>query len=65
MRVTPALSGAAKHITIDCRHGTTTVLVVDDGVLGRLPLRIALAKHFAAEGCTCTRSLRKRLGVAA
>jgi hypothetical protein len=53
-------------VQVDCPHATTTVAylpargdVADDRMLTRL----TLAKHYAEEGCRCTRHLRRRYGL--
>jgi hypothetical protein len=59
----PALA-QGKRIVVACPHGRTEAIVLGDDTTGQLPLRVAVAKHYAEEGCTCTRSLRRRLGMA-
>lgn len=61
----PDLAPGARVITIDCRHGTTTLTVVPP----RDPdaykpheaasVRLALLKHYTEEGCNCTRRLAR------
>lgn len=65
----PELAPGARQITIDCRHGTTSLTMIPP----RNPdayrpheaacVRLALLKHYSEEGCRCTRRLRERYGV--
>ncbi len=61
----------ARVVTVDCRHGETSVAYVN----GRTPdavqltdaiaATVALLKHHSEERCRCTLDLRQRYGVAA
>lgn len=60
----PDLAPDAWQITIDCRHGTTSLtLTPPRDPTAYKPheaacVRLALLKHSSEEGCTCTRKLR-------
>jgi len=63
-RAVPELPGW-RCVTIDCEHGTTTVHYVNAGALQSTDTdvaAVALARHYAAEGCACTCELRARYG---
>lgn len=54
-------------IVVDCAHGTTQVSLVNGQATGITEVHaaaLALARHYDAERCRCTRSLRRRYGVA-
>ena len=61
----------ARVLTVDCKHGTTTLAYANGAdpdalqVTDTFAARLALAKHFDTEGCRCTRELRRRYGVSA
>jgi hypothetical protein len=65
-RAAPELGDGWRVVTIDCRHGTTTVHyrsserspVTDTDVA-----QVALTRHYATERCRCTAALRRRYGV--
>ena len=56
------LGVGVRRLTLDCPHATTTGVVFSGD--GAPPLvqvaRVLLARHHAAEGCRCTRDLRRR-----
>ncbi|MGD9892799.1 MAG: hypothetical protein AB7R89_23075 [Dehalococcoidia bacterium] len=58
--------GNTRILTIDCKHATTTIaLIAAAGVVDDVTgVRLGLIKHYAEEGCRCTRHLRRRYGVA-
>jgi hypothetical protein len=53
------------RLVVDCRHGTTTGYLVGPAPEDheRVTVRLLLARHFDAEGCRCTLTLRRRYGV--
>ncbi len=60
----------ARLLTVDCRHGTTTLHIFappsDPTAIDRLAAdgaRLAVLKHFSEEGCRCTLELRRRFGL--
>jgi hypothetical protein len=58
--------GPVRYIQVDCRHATTTVALIAGGGHVIDPLagaRLGLLRHYAEEGCRCTRRLRRRYGV--
>jgi hypothetical protein len=67
----PDLAPDARQITIDCKHGTTTLTIVPprDSTAAKpheaACVRLALLKHYSEEGCRCTRQLRRRYGITA
>ena len=55
------LGDGEKRITVDCPHGTTTghalnAAAVEEGAL----VASLVMKHYAEEGCRCTRKLRRK-----
>jgi hypothetical protein len=65
--VVEALSGlgpGGKRAVVDCRHGTTTVHLMQPPEGGPLTdgdvIRVALVQHFDAEGCACISELWQR-----
>ena len=66
----PALAPDARVITVDCKHGTTSLtLIPPRDPAAYKPheaacVRLALLKHWSVEGCNCTRKLRQRYGLA-
>ncbi len=60
------LAPGARVLSVDCAHATTTITVVPGPlpVADALLVRVALVKHFAEEGCRCTKALRQRYGIA-
>ena len=65
----PDLGERGRVLTIDCEHGVTTLAIAEGEDTGavRVPdeliARIAVARHYDAEGCACTAGLRRRYGV--
>ena len=59
----------AKLFTLDCRHGTTTMLVLPAAdPAAAVPheqavVRLMLLRHYVAERCRCTLALRRRYGL--
>ena len=57
-----------RRLVLDCPHGTSTAHLVSPP--GAPPLgdativQMLLLRHFEAERCRCTRSLRRRYGLA-
>jgi hypothetical protein len=62
----PELGTGGTRLVLDCRHGTTTLVLIAAGA--HIPetdlLRLALVRHDAEEGCTCTAALWQRCAVA-
>ena len=66
LTITPSPYGLdVRHLILDCEHGETSVHIV-----GRAPeahevaaVRLALARHYEAEGCRCTLALRRGYGL--
>jgi hypothetical protein len=62
----PDLGAGGRILTLDCPHATTTVVVATldgpdaPGMDDVTAARAALARHYDAEGCRCTRQLRRR-----
>ena len=55
------MGNGEKHIVIDCRHGTTTGRAMNAGAIEEAALVAGLVmKHYAEEGCRCTRELRRK-----
>ena len=60
----------ARLLTVDCEHGTTTLHIFappsDPAAIDRLAAdgaRLAVLRHWTEERCSCTKELRRRLGV--
>ncbi len=67
LTIRPELEHApgATRYEVDCEHATTWLMALP----GREPIpdavfvRLAVAKHYDEERCSCTRQLRRRYGV--
>ncbi|MGD9893898.1 MAG: hypothetical protein AB7R89_16275 [Dehalococcoidia bacterium] len=58
--------GDLRIVTVDCEHASTMVgLIAAAGVVDDVTgVRLGLLRHYAEEGCRCTRQLRRRYNVA-
>ena len=55
------LRAGMKRFVLDCDHGTTTGHGLNaDGMADAVMVATLLIKHFASEGCDCTRELRRK-----
>lgn len=55
------LRSGMKRFVIDCRHATTTGHAVNTESIGEAAVVAGLVmKHYAEEGCDCTRELQRR-----
>ena len=55
------LEGGVKRVTVDCGHGTTTSHALNSVEVGEPAIVAAVVQaHHAAEGCRCTRELRRQ-----
>lgn len=55
------LRGGMKRFVIDCPHGTTAGHAINADSIGEAAIVAGLVmKHHAAEGCRCTRELRRK-----
>ena len=58
-----------KQIVVDCEHGTTTGVLAKPteseaaAEIDGIALRSVIATHHLQERCSCTASLRERLGI--
>ena len=63
----PEYGPSVRRIVVDCEHGTSTAhLVSPPGApsFGDATIvQMLLLRHFEAERCRCTRSLRRRYGL--
>ncbi len=68
-RPLPGYGENVSQIVVGCRHGRTSLTIVQprDPDAARMHdascAKLALIKHFSEEGCCCTLELRRRFGV--
>lgn len=64
-RPAPEYGRGAEEVVVDCDHGTTTVTLLPSGRPERAEAEVTFAvamavwRHYTAEGCACTRRLRR------
>lgn len=55
------LGSGEKRVVVDCAHGTTTGHAMNADAIEEAALVAGLVmKHYAEEGCGCTRELRRK-----
>jgi hypothetical protein len=63
------LSTVTREAIVDCQHGTSSATVIQPpgGLLitDAALVAVVVEKHYSREHCSCTRSLRRRFGLAA